>query len=48
MAYNGKKTWSPWVLIPFWVAHIAFLLAVIATDAYYLMEVSGTYGYVPM
>jgi hypothetical protein len=46
MAYHDN-TWTKWALIPFWIAHIAFLLALIGADAYYLMNVAGNTGHVP-
>ena len=42
------KTWTKWVLIPFWVSHLTFLAVVITALAYLMLDHSGTYGNVPM
>ena len=41
------KTYSYWILIPHWVAHLIFLLLFVGILAVDMMEVAGDLGYEP-
>ena len=36
-----KKTYTKWILVPLWIVHITFLLAVVGGLGYMMLELSG-------